>query len=167
MIYWFFGYPGVGKDFLAKKLSKVINIPYIDADDFLTPTDKQKLIKGTFAQKDRIRKLKRIIAHINKLLSKHSHLTAADSLPDNLSRNFLLETFKSNIIFIYVTVPKSAHLKQLKERKGHFFKAELLDTWIKKHWEDIQIPYIPFKNLSGDEKKMEKRLLSIYQKSKI
>ena len=49
MIYWFFGYPGVGKDYLAEKLSQLVSIPHIDADNFLTNTDKKKLIEGTIA----------------------------------------------------------------------------------------------------------------------
>lgn len=167
MIYWFFGYPGVGKDFLAKKLAQLVSIPHIDADDSLTPIDKQKLIKGTFTQKDRIRKLKRIIAHIRKLLLKYPTLTTADSLPDNLSRQLLFKNFKPNIIFIHVSAPKAIHLKQIKERKNHFFKAQFLEPWIKKHWEPIQIPYISFKNLPEYDRELEKRLLRIYERSKI
>ncbi|OGE64288.1 hypothetical protein A3I48_03610 [Candidatus Daviesbacteria bacterium RIFCSPLOWO2_02_FULL_36_7] len=163
MIYWFFGYPGVGKDYLAEKLSQLVSIPHIDADNFLTNTDKKKLIEGKFTQKDRIRKLKRIVVYIKKILPKYSNLAIADSLPDNLSRKFLFDTFIANITFIYVSAPKTIHLKHLKGRKGHFFKAEMLDPWIKKHWEAIQIPYTPFKTVTGNSKILDKKLLEIYK----
>lgn len=160
MIFWFFGYPGIGKDFLAEKLSKLASIPHIDADDFLSKTDKKKLSNGSFTQRDRIRKLKRIIKQV-KLLEKNPNIAAADSLPDNLSRKLLLDSFRENITFIYVTAPKKLHLKRLKSRKNHFFTENLLDNWINKHWETIEIPHTTFQNIE-DLKKLEKKLLSIY-----
>lgn len=162
MVFWFFGYPGIGKDFLATKLSRLVAIPHINADDFLTATDKKKLIKGTFTQQDRIKKLKRIITYINKLLPKHPSLVAADSLPDNLSRQLLFDTFAPEITFIYVHAPRKIHLSRLKARKEHFFTMDLLDAWIKKHWKPIDIPYISFQNSEGAEPKIEKKLLAIY-----
>lgn len=164
MIFWFFGYPGIGKDYLAEKLSELVSIPHINADDFLTKIDKKKLIDGTFTKKDRIKKLKRIISHIKKILRKYPHLTAADSLPDNLSRELLLKTFGSNITFIHVSAPTAIHKKRLKERQGHFFTVEMLDSWIKRHWEEIKIQYISLRNVPIKSQKLEKKLLKIYKK---
>lgn len=165
MIFWFFGYPGVGKDYVAKKLAQVVNIPHVDADDFLTESDKQKLIKGSFTSQDRIRKLKRITVFINKLLLRYPHLAVADSLPDNESRKMLFNTFMNNIIFVYVQASKTTHVSRIKGRKSHFFTKEMIEKWIKQHWEPINIPYISLQNSGGGKLELEKKLLNIFLKS--
>lgn len=162
MIFWFFGYPGIGKDFWAEKLSKLVSIPHLNADDFLTPTDRRKILNSTFTQHNRIKKLKRIISHIKKGLPKSPHIIATDSLPDNMSRKLLFDTFAPNIIFIHVTAPKQTHLNRLTARKDHFFTEKLLKVWIKKHWEKVNIPHLPFRNSQEGNEKIEKKLLNIY-----
>lgn len=162
MIFFFFGYPGIGKDYLAEKLSQLVNIPHIDADDFLTKKDKQKLINGTFNKADRLRKLAGIVKYIKKL--KAPNIAAADSLPDNDSRQFLIDQFGKDIIFIYVYSSKSTHLKRLKKRKDHFFTKNLLDDYIKKHWEEIEIPHIKLLNEEIENAQIDKKLLHISHK---
>lgn len=163
MIFFFFGYPGIGKDYCAKRLSSLVNIPHLDADDFLTKQDQEKLIKGSFTKKDRLRKLKRIIINIKKNFP-NQNLTIGDSLPDNLSRKLLVDSFGENIIFIHLHTLRAIHLKRLSERKNHFFTADLLRSWIKTHWQPINISYIPLNNSSKNMDRLDKKLLQIYQK---
>lgn len=158
MIFFFFGYPGIGKDYCAERLSKLANIPHINADNFLTKSDQAKLLKGIFTTEDRIKKLKRIVKFINENYS-NQNLTIGDSLPDHNSREFLMGQFGKNITFIQVTAAKAIHVKRITERKDHFFTKELLDNYIK-NWEEIKIPYLPLKN-SGN---LDEKLLQIYKK---
>ncbi|MDO8619295.1 MAG: hypothetical protein Q7R49_05120 [Candidatus Daviesbacteria bacterium] len=157
MIFFFFGYPGIGKDFCAERLSKLTNIPHIDADNFLTKSDKQKLLNGTFTKVNRLKKLARIVKYIKKLDSPN--ITIGDSLPDQDSRKFLMEQFGKDITLIHVQSSKSTHLKRIKERRNHFFTKELLGTYIN-HWEEISITHIPLEN-SGN---LDEKLLQIFKK---
>ena len=159
MIYWFFGYPGIGKDYCAKKLSLIKEFPYIDADDFLTEEDRDKLLDKSFTIEDRLLKLERIITHIRSLQKHHESITVADSLPDNASRNLVKNSFSEKIKLILVTAPDEIHKKRIAKRKNHFFTAELLDDYIKKHWKKINVPYVEFENIASEWEERLKKLL--------
>lgn len=150
MVYWFFGYPGIGKDYCAKHLSRIGKFPHIDADDFLTIEDREKLLKNTFTQKDRLRKLERIVFHLEKLLLTNQHIAVADSLPDNKSREYILKAFPDNIKLILVTVAPTTHKERLQNRKNHFFTKDLLEEYIRKNWQPIKVPFIKFVNNSSN-----------------
>lgn len=158
MIYWFFGYPGIGKDYCAKRLSEIKKFPYIDADDFLTDEDIQKLLNKRFTVEDRLLKLERIITHINNLQKHHENIAVADSLPDNASRNLVKNSFSENIKLILVTAPEEVHKKRISKRKKHFFTIGLLEDYIKKNWKKVNVPYTEFENTNSDD--WEVRLLS-------
>lgn len=142
MIYWFFGYPGVGKDFCAQTLGRLLACPYIDADDYLLEADLQVLKAGNFTVQQRLDKLERISTDIERALKTQDHLTIADSLPDELSRQFLLDKFGKNILLIRVVSDDSLHRQRLKNRKGHFFKDEMLDQYLSQHWQPVQKPHV-------------------------
>ena len=157
MVFWFFGFPGSGKDFCANKFSKILKAPYVNADDFLTEELKRKLVDGTYTIEDRIEKLEKICQYILNLLKQNSHVIATDSLPDNRSRQLILDTFKNQIKMILVTVSLEAHKKRLKKRQNHFFTADLLDKWVTKFWEPITFHHTILKNdKSGDQELIKK-----------
>jgi gluconate kinase len=161
MIYWFLGYPGIGKDYLAKMFGEVTNTLYIDGDTLLTKTEKKKLITGTFSKKDRIKKLKRISNYLYKL---KKDVVITDSLPDKDSREFLLKSFKKNIVFILVKSSATKHKKQVKNRKGHFFTSKMLNNYIKNNWEPIgNFPHITLKNENKTKTELKKELLKIFK----
>jgi gluconate kinase len=164
MIFWFFGFPGVGKDYCAKVASRLINAAYLNVDDFLTEEDKEKLIDGTFNQHDRLNKLMRVKAFIESSMDK-GNIVVADSLPDNLSRSFLKKSLE-NIVFILVEADVKIHKKRLKERKNHFFTESLLDDWKMKHWEEVNIPHIILRNDENGEKKISEEFTRIYNSIK-
>lgn len=159
MIYWFFGYPGIGKDYCAKRLSEIGKFPYIHADDFLTDEDRERLLDKTFTVHDRLIKLERIISYLKDLSKHHENISIADSLPDNVSRGLVRNTFEGKIKLILVTAESKVHQKRITKRKNHFFTAELLEDYIKKHWEKINIPHIDFLNEKSND--WEERLKKI------
>ena len=157
MVFWFFGYPGIGKDFCAEKLSKLAKIPHVDADDFLTDLDKNKLTSGTFGDEDRIKKLTRIIIYMKSL--KYPNLTIGDSLPTETARKFVLESLGENVVLILVRSDPKIHQERIRERRGHFFREEYLDSWIKKPWQEVKVDHLDLENVKG---KLEEQLLRIY-----
>lgn len=162
MIYWFWGYPGVGKDYLAEILSKTAKIKHIDVDDFLTKTDKRKIKTIVFTKKDRLKKLKRVIRYLNK---NKENVAVADSLPDRESRQFLKNYFKKDIVFILVKSTYRHHRQRILARKNHFFTSDMLDQYIKKNWEPVKnFPHIIFKNQNKTKKELVKKLKKIYER---
>jgi len=154
MIYWFWGYPGVGKDYLAKIFGEITNTLYIDGDSLLTNIEKKRLIAGTFSKEDRLKKLKRITNYLHKL---KKDVIITDSLPDKNSREFLLKSFKKNIIFILVKSSPLKHKRQLQDRKGHFFKYNMLNKYIKNNWEPVEnFPHFILKNTNKTKRKLKK-----------
>ena len=162
MIFWFFGFHGTGKDYCAKILTKLKKASYIHIDDVLTNQDREKLINGTFNVEDRINKLERATKKIDVLLKTNTTVVAADSLPDHRSRDFLLEKFKDNIVFIRVKVYPEIHKKRFAERKNHFFTEDLLNDWVEKHWQEpIKIPHLILNNNTEGEKSVGHKLKKI------
>ncbi|MFA6000224.1 MAG: hypothetical protein WC783_04615 [Candidatus Paceibacterota bacterium] len=162
MIYWFWGYPGIGKDHVAKNFSEVAGVLYLDGDFFLNKTEKSKLMRGTFTKSDRLKKLRRIVQHL-KSIKKDIAIT--DSLPDSNSRKFLLNTFKKDIVFILVKSSVLKHKKQTRERKSHFFNAEMIDNYVKNNWEKIEnFPHVIFRNENKTKMDMRRELLKICRK---
>lgn len=161
MIYWFWGYPGIGKDYLAKMFGEITHTFYINGDTLLTKTEKGKLITGTFSKEDRLKKLKRIAKYLHKF---KKDIVITDSLPDEGSREFLLKSFKKNIIFILVKSSAVKHKKQVKNRKEHFFTSNMLNNYIKNNWEPVKnFPHLILKNENKTETQLKKELLRIYK----
>lgn len=152
MIYWFIGYPGVGKDYCAKKLSQLLVCPHIDADDFLTKENKQSLIAGKFGSHDRLQKLNRICEKVKILLETNDSITVADSLPDQASRNFVVNYFGKNVRFILVKSSDSIHHGRLMARSDHFFTHELIEDYIKNNWQEIDEDTMSFSILINEHK---------------
>ena len=163
MIFWFFGFPGIGKDYVAGKLSKLTGIKKIDADDFLTDNEKRLLKKGSFTKADRLFKLSRITKRLKELLKKHKNIAVVDSLPDNDSRLFIINSFSPDLVLIHVKASKKTHMDRLSKRKDHFFTIAELKGWIKKHWEEVEVDHVVLEN-ENDDKLLEKNLLALYNR---
>lgn len=162
MVFWFLGFPGSGKSYCARILGTEIEIPVVDGDDFLTDENKERLIKGTFSKKERFEKLDRIIKFTRITLKKNKHVAVVDSLPSNSSRKLVLESFPNNVVFILVEAISEVFRKRIKERKGHFFMEEMLDKWIKDHWEEIrEIEYLRLDNSKENDGKLSERILQL------
>jgi gluconate kinase len=163
MIYWFLGYPGVGKDYLAKLLSTITPVRYINADKFLTKTEKEKIKDGTFNSIDRLKKLKRICIALKRY---SCDISIGDTLPNQKSRIFLSKNFKNKIVFILVKTSHKKHLHQLKRRKNHFFKLSMLDTYINS-WDNLgTLPHLVLDTTKLNKIKLKTKLLKIYKNSK-
>ena len=160
MIYLIWGYPGVGKDYIARLFSECIGIPRIETDKFLTKREKDKLINNSFTDEDRTRKLKRLVKYLKQ---RKGSCIVTDSLPTQNSRLFLKKHFEHQIIFILVKSPKKIHYARIENRKNHFFKKSNLDNYISK-WEPIKgFSCVTFINGTQSEESLKKKLLKIYK----
>ncbi len=165
MIFWFFGYPGIGKDYCARRLSEITDCFYVHADAYLTISEKEKLQLGTFTREDRHKKLERICDNLLRLLTMHPAITIGDSLPDEKSRLYVQQTLGANLCLVRVVADVSTHKRRITERGNHFFTPDLLDDWIEKHWEEPQDRYITFDTTHGLLSDLDEQLETLYQSS--
>ena len=140
MVYWFIGYPGVGKDYCAARLSILLKCQHIDADSYLTDGERKKLLRSRFTAADRLLKLQRICDDITlKLLDVNTeNITVADSLPNQEARDYVLSHIPGEIMLVYVVAPEDIHRQRIADRKNHFFTEDLLDDYIANNWEPVQ-----------------------------
>jgi gluconate kinase len=115
-----FGYPGIGKDFCANRLSKLLGCLNIDADTYLTDEERAKLKNGTFTSDDRLAKLKRICDDLSDKLAKNKDITIGDSLPNHAARQFIIDYFGDNVKMILVKSSSATHKKHIGERQDRF-----------------------------------------------
>lgn len=163
MILWFFGLPGVGKSTLAKRLSSLVSIPFIDLDNMLTDEEKGALCAGTFTSEMRLKKLTRAVTLIQATLANTAHMTTSDSLPDSRSRSYVAQALGEGVRFVLIRSPRIVHIERLTGRKNHFFTADLLKEYEKKHWSPpFDISYALFENNDESRTVCDKRLLELY-----
>ena len=141
-VIWFFGPPGSGKGFCATKLSEILGVPHVDADEgeFLTPEYRKALEDFTLTQDMRTNKLERIRDYVIWLLGHQGHdqVVVEDSLPNRASRELVLNGFGEpiNVLMVYVkTDPDVQRLNLEKRKEEHFFTADMLPAWME-NWEE-------------------------------
>ena len=141
-VIWFFGPPGSGKGFCATKLSEILGVPHVDADEeqFLTREYRRALEEATLTQDMRRKKLERIRDHVVRLLEHqgHNQVVVEDSLPNRASRELLLNGFgeQINVLLVYVKTNPAVQALNLAKRKGeHFFTVDMLHAWMA-NWEE-------------------------------
>lgn len=134
MIYWFFGLPGSGKTYAARRFSRLTGIPAYEGDDFHTEEDRRAVAAGAFTLAHRHAQLERI----QRVLQAHamSGAIVTHPLPDKASRILVKASSAVPVRLVYVTAPLPLIRSRLETRTDHHFGVELLDAWIPKHWQE-------------------------------
>lgn len=115
------GVSGSGKTAIGLELSKHLNIPFYDADDFHSAENKEKMSHGIpLTDDDRLPWLKTLAT----LLKEKSTLILGCSALKASYREIL--TVSPDIRFIYLKGSYQLIHDRLKERHGHFFDPHLL-----------------------------------------
>uniref|UniRef100_A0A0N5AVQ3 Gluconokinase n=1 Tax=Syphacia muris TaxID=451379 RepID=A0A0N5AVQ3_9BILA len=122
------GVAGCGKTTIGRLLSEKIDAKFVDADDYHSCENRQKMRNGIpLTDSDRypwLEKLAEIVAE-----SSHPLVLACSALKPEY-RKILSSKLPSTDAFIYLhlKVKRSELEKRLKERKGHFVDERLLDS---------------------------------------
>lgn len=133
MWYWFFGIPGSGKTHTAKLFSRMIGIPHFEGDDFHTEADRDAIAEGTFTLQDRYAQLERISSALHRERTLRAVIT--HPLPDKSSRRLVHRLSDNRAQLVHVTAPLPLIKARLRGRKNHHFGENLLDAWLRRHWE--------------------------------
>ncbi|MCB1106702.1 MAG: gluconokinase [Chlamydiia bacterium] len=123
MIIILMGVSGCGKSAVGKALSKELDLPFYDADDFHSEENKEKMRKGVpLTDKDRKPWLKTLA----DFMSAHGEMILACSALKRSYRRIL--RVSPEVQLVYLKGPYSLIRSRLEARKGHFFDPTLLDS---------------------------------------
>jgi gluconokinase len=117
----------IGKK-LAKNLSKQLDFLFLDADDFHSPQAK-KMMANNLPLDNEMRKpwVAAIISKLASLYEARKNVVLAFSGLKSQHRE-CLRTLNFNCHFFYLSAEINIISSRMKERKNHFFKAELLQS---------------------------------------
>ncbi|MCB1071661.1 MAG: gluconokinase [Chlamydiia bacterium] len=125
------GVSGCGKTAIGLELSKILNIPFYDADDFHSAENKEKMSHGIpLTDDDRLPWLKTLA----DLLKEKSGLILGCSALKESYRKIL--RVSPDVQFIYLKGSYQLIHDRLKKRHGHFFDPHLL----KSQFADLEEP---------------------------
>ncbi len=129
------GVSGCGKTTISKKLSKTLNLPYFDADDFHPKSNIDKMTnKQALNDEDRWPWLQILADNISHWSIEEGAVLACSALKE--SYRTLLSSKYESIIWIYLSGNKSLIKKRIEKRSGHFMSSDLLNAQFK----DLEIP---------------------------
>lgn len=124
MIVVVMGVAGSGKTTVGKLLAQQLGWPFYDGDDFHPPANVEKMRTGTpLTDADREGWLTTLRQLIEKLQRENLSVVVVCSALKQAYRQQL-----GDVRLIYLKADPGLLQKRLKERKGHFFTAELLTS---------------------------------------
>lgn len=118
------GVSGSGKSTVARMLAAKLDIPYLDADDFHSPTNIQKMSAGmALTEEDRAPWLQAVGAAIS---GEALCVLACSCL--KRSYRVLLLSYAAGAVFVQLDVTREELVSRMNARNGHFMPASLLDS---------------------------------------
>lgn len=126
MIYILMGVSGAGKTLIGNKLSKRLDIPFYDGDDFHPPANVQKMKSGQpLNDEDRRPWLESLANNMIKWEQKGGAILACSALKKSYRK---ILASKTDTQFIYLKGTPSLIADRLADRKGHYMPPELLQS---------------------------------------
>ncbi len=129
------GVSGCGKSTIGKQLSKTLDIPFFDADDFHPQANIEKMINGfPLSDHDRQPWLDLLSNKIKSWHTTEGAILACSALKESY-REKLNKGFEQ-ITWIFLVGSFELISERLRNRASHFFKPELL----KSQFESLEVP---------------------------
>lgn len=128
MVYIIMGVSGSGKTTIGKKLAERLAINFYDADDYHSERNINKMKSGIpLDNKDRRPWLQNMASQIALWNKGEGAVLACSALLEKY-RKILSSNGKEKVTFIYLKGDKNLIIERMKDRKGHFFPLELLES---------------------------------------
>lgn len=128
-IYIVMGVSGSGKTTIAKQLATQLHYTYIEADDFHSEANKQKMAKGIpLTDADRMPWLQSLHSEMLHLLAQNKPLVLACSALKSAYRDILTHTIEDEVQFIYLKASFDTLYTRMQHRENHFMPAALLQS---------------------------------------
>lgn len=127
-VYIVMGVSGSGKTTIGKLLTKELNLPFYDADDFHPSENVEKMKNGIPLQdEDRKGWLAILAENIQKWEQGGGAVLACSALKEKY-RQQLTSIPEEHLKWIFLSADFKVILERLKARKGHYFKPEMLTS---------------------------------------
>ncbi len=135
MVILLMGVAGCGKTTVGKELARILSCPFFDADDFHTVANREKMKRGqALTDIDRKPWLKVLSDLIRDWEADGKNLVLACSALRKKYRTRLSRNGKIHFVFLKGTF--TLICERLKNRKGHYFNPELLES----QFEELEEP---------------------------
>jgi gluconokinase len=124
------GPAGSGKTAVGQLLAAELGWEFLDADDFHSPANRSKMAQGhPLNDEDRQPWLNSIHESLLKCSESQENVVLACSALKQTYRDQLSGGLETRVL--YLKGSRELLLERLRERKGHFFRGELLDSQMK------------------------------------
>lgn len=122
------GVSGCGKTRLGRALAAELGIPFVDADDFHSDSNRAKMAAGIpLTDSDRHPWLATLRETLAAELARGQSVILACSALKRAYRDLLREAGPA-VRFVHLAAPRAVLLDRLQARSGHFFPPGLLDS---------------------------------------
>jgi len=126
MIYVIVGVSGSGKTAVGRALAERLGLPFYDADDFHPPANVAKMSGGVpLEDADREPWLRTLAGKIREWNAAGGAVLACSALKEKY-RQLLRQG--GAVTFVFLEVSKELLAQRLRQRKGHFMPASLLES---------------------------------------
>lgn len=116
-----------GKTVIGSLLAERLGLEFYDADNFHPESNIRKMSKGiSLNDKDRLPWLKSIAEKMPQWAKGSGAVLACSALKN--SYRDILRVGSSDVRFVYLKGTKEIILERIRNRKGHFFPASLVDS---------------------------------------
>ncbi len=120
------GVAGCGKSTVGREAAAQLNIPFLEGDDFHPASNVAKMSRGiALTDEDRMPWVDAMVKACWNTPDSRAIILACSALSKTV-RDRLRIGLKNQCQFIHLHGDESMIEKRLKERSGHFFKADLL-----------------------------------------
>jgi carbohydrate kinase (thermoresistant glucokinase family) len=121
------GVSGVGKTTIGKLLAEATGLPFYDGDDYHSSANIAKMAAGNaLTDIDRQEWLEKLHELLQTQLTIKGCILACSALKEKYRQ--VLERNLPNVNFVYLKGSYQEVLKRLEGRKGHYMKADLLQS---------------------------------------
>lgn len=122
------GVTGCGKTTIGQKLASRLNIPFIDADDFHSDHNREKMKAGQpLTDEDRIPWLNALTREIVVLSNAEGGIVACSALKEGY-RTILSSGHSLPLIWVYLKGNYNLISERLSGREGHYMNPVLLQS---------------------------------------
>ena len=131
------GVSGCGKTTLGRLVASRLGVPFLDADDFHSTANIEKMRSGIpLTDQDRAGWLRDLNQALRDSLDRNSSVVLACSALRDSYRTALRQGLGEHVRFAFLHGPFALIEERLRARKGHYMPAQLLQS----QFEALEIP---------------------------